>query len=57
MKFSEVAVGQKIKFNDVEYTKIEAERVSCCRTNNVVNLADNSKTMIKPDADVELVTE
>ena len=54
-KFSEVAIGSKFVFNSEEYTKINPEKVSCCRTNNAVKLSDNSKNMIKPDTEVEVV--
>lgn len=57
MKFSELHVGQKFMSNGIEYTKIEPQKVSCCKTLNAINLADNNKTMIKPDTDVEVVAE
>lgn len=55
MKFSEVEVGSKFKVNNEEYTKINPEKVSCCRTNNALKLSDSSKTMVKPDTEVEVV--
>lgn len=57
MKFSELNVGQKFKVNGTEYVKTEPEKVSCCRTNNALNLVDNQKVMIKPDVDVEVEAE
>jgi hypothetical protein len=57
MKFSEIQVGQKFTTNGIEYTKIEPQKVSCCKTLNAINLSDNNKVMIKPDTDVEVVTE
>lgn len=57
MKFSELQVGQKFISNGIEYTKIEPQKVSCCKTLNAINLVDNNKTMIKPDTDVEVVAE
>lgn len=57
MKFSEVAVGQKFLSNGIEYTKIEPQKVSCCKTLNAINLSDNNKVMIKPDVEVEAVAE
>lgn len=57
MKFSELNVGDKFTTNGIEYTKIEAQKVSCCKTLNAINLSDNNKVMIKPDAEVEVVTE
>lgn len=57
MKFSELAVGQKFTSNGTEYTKIEPQKVSCCKTLNAINLSDNHKVMIKPDTEVEAVAE
>ena len=57
MKFSELQVGQKFTTNGLEYTKIEPQKVSCCKTLNAINLSDNQKVMIKPDTVVELVAE
>lgn len=57
MKFSEVTVGQKFLSNGIEYTKIEPQKVSCCKTLNAINLSDNNKVMIKPDVEVEAVAE
>ena len=57
MKFSEVQVGQKIKFNGIEYTKTDAVKVSCCKSLNAVKLEDGQKVMIRTNDEVELVTE
>lgn len=57
MKFSEINVGQKFTSNGIEYTKIEPQKVSCCKTLNAINLSDNTKVMIKPDSEVEAVAE
>ena len=57
MKFHELAVGQKFKVNDITYTKIEPQKVSCCKTLNALNVDNNQKTMIKPNDTVEIVTE
>jgi len=57
MKFSEVAVGQKFKWNDAEYTKTEAVKVSCCKSLNAVKLENNEKVMVRPNDEVELVQE
>ena len=57
MKFSEISVGQKFTSNGIEYTKIEPQKVSCCKTLNAINLSDNTKVMIKPDSEVEAVVE
>lgn len=57
MKFSELAVGQKCKFNGTEYQKTEPQKVSCCKTLNAVRTDNNEKAMIRPTQEVELVTE
>jgi len=54
MKFSDIAISAKFKLNDVEYIKIDPERVSCCTILNSLNMTDNKKVMIKPDQEVEL---
>lgn len=55
MKFSELKVGDKFKLGDIEFLKIEPEKVSCCRTNNALRIEDNTKTMVKADTQVETV--
>lgn len=56
MKFSELAVGDQFKYKDVLYTKVQPQKVSCCKTLNAVNLSNNQKVMIKPVETVEKVT-
>lgn len=56
MKFSELAVGDQFKYKDVVYTKVEPQKVSCCKTLNALNIANNQKVMIKPIDEVEKVT-
>lgn len=56
MKFSELAIGTQFKVNDIAYTKVEPQKVSCCRTLNAVNLLTNEKVMIKPNDVVEVVS-
>jgi len=57
MKFSELTVGQKFKINEVEYTRIDDIKVSCCKKLNAINNSNQTKVMIKPTDEVELVTE
>lgn len=57
MKFSEIAVGQQFKINNVLHTKIEPQKISCCKTLSALNLETNQKVMVKPNDIVELVTE
>jgi hypothetical protein len=56
VKFSELAVGDQFKYKDVLYTKVQPQKVSCCKTLNAVNLSNNQKVMIKPVETVEKVT-
>lgn len=57
MKFAEVTIGQKFKFNNLVLTKTEPQKVSCCKTLNAINLETNEKIMVKPYEEVEIVTE
>jgi hypothetical protein len=56
MKFHELAVGDKFKFNNVEYTKIPEVRISCCKVqHNCQAVASNDKTALKPLDEVEKI--
>lgn len=56
MKFSEVQVGNKFKTAaGVVFVRIEPEKISCCRTNNAMNLENLEKTMVRGDEEVEAV--
>lgn len=55
MKFSDLSIGDKFSVAGSEFVKIEPEKISCCRTNNALKLDDSTKTMIKPNTDVEKV--
>lgn len=57
MKFSELAIGDQFKYKNILYTKVEPQKVSCCKTLNALNLSDNKKIMVKPNDEVEKVTE
>lgn len=57
-QFQNLAVGTKFRYNNTEYVKIENERVSCCRNNNAVMVADaTQKTQIAPITEVEVLDE
>jgi hypothetical protein len=56
MKFSKLNVGEQFKYNNKVYTKINPEKISCCKTLNAVELQNNQKTMIKPIEDVEKIS-
>ena len=54
MKFHELAVGERFKFNNVEYTKIAEVRVSCCKVKeNCQELVSGTKAVLKPMDEVE----
>jgi hypothetical protein len=56
MKFSELAVGEQFNYKNVIYTKINPEKVSCCKRLNAINIENNQKSMIGPKEEVEKVT-
>ena len=54
MKFNEVAVGDKFRFNGVVFKKIPEERISCCRVQyNCENFATKAKEKLNPSDEVE----
>lgn len=54
-QFKDVLVDEKFKINDVEYVKINAVKISCCKAINAQQTADsNSKTFFQPLAEVEV---
>jgi hypothetical protein len=56
MKFHEVAVGEKFKFNNQEYIKIPEARVSCCKILHNAELAGTAeKVVLKPLDEVEKI--
>jgi hypothetical protein len=57
MKLQDVAVGQQFTFNGQTYEKTEMQKITCCKFFNAVNKANNEKTGIKPNVDVELVSD
>lgn len=58
MKFHELAVGSKFKFNNEEFRKIPEVRASCCKIKeNCENIATGKKSVLKPLDDVEQINE
>lgn len=57
MKFSELSVDQKFKLNGAEYVKTTPVKISCCKSLNALKVDNNEKVMIRPNDEVELVTE
>lgn len=54
MKFHELAVGERFKFNNIEYTKIAEVRISCCKVKeNCQAVATGAKAVLKPTDEVE----
>ena len=50
-----LAPGEQFIHNGEKYTRIADERLCCCKVNNCIKLSDNSKTMIVPATNVEVV--
>lgn len=56
-QFKDVAVGESFKFNGLQYTKVQEERISCCRSiNAVASENEANRTFIQPNAEVEELT-
>lgn len=56
MRFHELAVGEKFKFNNQEYVKIPEIRISCCKIKeNAQCVANSTKAVLKPMDEVEKV--
>lgn len=56
MKFHELAVGEKFKFNNQEYLKIQEVKASCCKVKHNCELVQtNEKIVLKPLDEVEKI--
>lgn len=56
MKFHELAVGEKFKFNNEEYVKIPEIRISCCKVKeNCQTTVSQTKAVLKPLDEVEKI--
>jgi hypothetical protein len=57
MKFFELAIGDKFKYEDIIYIKVKEERISCCKVgkNAIIYGDDSSSVVIKPLSDVEKI--
>lgn len=54
MKFHELQVGDKFKFNNVEYIKIPEIKASCCKVEqNCSVVGSDTKAVLKPLDEVE----
>lgn len=56
MKFSDLKVGDQFTYKNVQYTKIQPQKISCCKVLNALNISNNQKVMIKPIENVEKVS-
>ena len=52
MQFHELVVGDKFIIENVEYTRINDERISCCKVLNAVRNDNQEKTQIVPITEV-----
>lgn len=56
MKFHEVAVGEKFKFDNKEYVKVPEVRVSCCKISCNAEIVETSqKVVLNPLDEVEKI--
>jgi hypothetical protein len=55
MKFSELKVGDKFKYNNTEYSKIPEVRISCCKVKHNCETPDGTKAALKPLDEVEKI--
>lgn len=54
-QFKDINEGETFKYNNLEYKKITAVKVSCCRSINAEETANaNNKTFIQPLVEVEV---
>lgn len=54
-KFKDVADGEIFKMNDLEYKKITAIKVSCCRSLNAESTTNaNDRIFVQPLSEVEV---
>lgn len=54
-QFKDVVDGEVFKMNDLEYKKIPAVKVSCCRSLNAESTTNaNDKIFVQPLSEVEV---
>jgi len=54
-QFKDLQIGETFTYNNVEYTRIKDEKISCCRSNNAVdNTEAKAKTFIQPLSEVQV---
>lgn len=56
MKFHELAVGDKFRFNNEDYVKLQEVKASCCRVKYNCELsATQAKVVLQPLDEVEKI--
>jgi hypothetical protein len=54
-QFKDIVVDEKFKIDDVEYVKINAVKISCCKSINAQQITDaNNKTFVQPLTEVDV---
>lgn len=55
VQFKDLEVNKTFKVNDVTYTKIEAVKISCCKSINAKKVDNESETIfIPPSVEVDV---
>lgn len=52
--FKDLNIGEKFSYNNEIYTKVEDERISCCKVLNALKEINNEKVMITPLQEVQV---
>ena len=52
--FKELNNSDTFKYNNIMWTKIPAEKISCCTTINAVSIDGKHKTYVQPNINVEV---
>jgi hypothetical protein len=54
-QFKDLLDGEVFKINELEYKKVQAVKISCCRSINAESTSDaNNKTFLQPLTEVEV---
>jgi hypothetical protein len=57
-KFSELENGEKFKVKEIEYEKIAAVKISCCRSINAKNTSNEQQQIfVTPNQEVETISQ
>lgn len=56
MQFFQLKVGDKFKYNNVEYQKVKDVKLTCCKLKrNAINLSNNADAVIAPKQEVQKI--